>query len=104
MIPLLKDLKPGQYSAPQVYKDERGNQVVRLVYLKNRTEPHRENLKEDYDRIAKRAMEEKKNGVLERWFREHIPTYYISIDKDFSTCSGLEEWRRAAAIADKARN
>ena len=104
MIPLLKELKPGQYSAPQVYKDERGNQLVRLVYLKNRTEPHRENLKEDYDRIAKRAMEEKKNGVLERWFKEHIPTYYISIDKEFSTCSGLEEWRRAAAMADKARN
>lgn len=104
MIPLLKELKIGQYSTPQVYKDDRGNQVVRLVYLKNRTEPHRENLKEDYDRIAKRAIEEKKNGALEKWFREHIPTYYISIDKEFNTCSGLEQWRIAAAIADKARN
>ena len=42
IVVLLKDLKPGQYSKPQVYKDERGNQVVRLVYLRNRTEPHRE--------------------------------------------------------------
>jgi len=103
-VVLLKDLKPGQYSQPQVYKDERGTQIVRLIYLRNRTEPHRENLKEDYDRIAKRALEEKKSGVLEKWFREHIPTYYISIDKDFSSCSSLDEWRKSAELADSKRN
>ena len=101
---LLKNLKPGQYSQPQAYKDERGGQVVRIIYLRNRTEPHRENLKEDYDRIAKRALEEKKNSALEKWFKEHIPTYYVSIDKDFAACGGLEEWRRAAAQAESARN
>ncbi len=104
IVVLLKDIKPGQYSVPQLYKDERNNQVVRLVYLRNRTEPHRENLKEDYDRIAKRAIEEKKSAALEKWFKEHIPTYFISIDKDFTTCGGLEEWRRSADNAEKARN
>ena len=103
-VVLLKDLKPGQYSQPQAYRDERGGQVIRLIYLRNRTEPHRENLKEDYDRIAKRALEEKKSGALEKWFKEHIPTYFISIDKDFASCSGLEEWRKAATQAENARN
>ncbi|MEN9686452.1 MAG: hypothetical protein RLZZ28_2238 [Bacteroidota bacterium] len=103
-VVLLKDLKAGQYSVPQVYKDERGTLVVRLIYLRNRTEPHRENLKEDYDRIAKRALEEKKSSALEKWFKEHIPTYFVSIDRDFSNCSGLEEWRKSAAAAEKARN
>lgn len=102
-VVLLKDLKPGQYSAPQVYKDERGSTVVRLIYLRNRTEPHRENMKEDYDRIAKRALEEKKTGVLEKWFKEHIPTYFVSIDKDYSSCSSLEEWRKSAAAAAEVR-
>ncbi len=100
----LKDLKPGQYSKPQVYKDERGSQAVRLIYLRNRTEPHRENLKEDYDRIAKRAIEEKKNAALEKWFKEHIPTYFVSIDKDFTNCTGIDEWKKAAEAADKARS
>jgi len=103
IVVLLKTLKPGQYSKPQVYKDERNNQVVRLVYLRNRTEPHRENLKEDYDRIAKRALEEKKSIALERWFKEHIPTYYISIDKDFASCSSLDEWRKSADNSAQAR-
>ena len=104
MIKPLSVLKPGQYSDPQVYVDERGRKLVRLIYLKNRTEPHRENLKEDYNRVASRALEEKKNTALEKWFKEHIPTYYVSIDKDFAACGGLEEWRKAAAAADRARN
>jgi peptidyl-prolyl cis-trans isomerase SurA len=103
VVVLLKDLKPGQYSVPQVTKDERGSQIVRLIYLRNRTEPHRENLKEDYDRVAKRALEEKKNGALERWFKDHIPTYFISIDKDYASCSSLNEWRKSAENAEKVR-
>ncbi len=95
MVIALKDMKPGSFSQPQVFTDERGSKKVRIIYLKNRTEPHRENLKEDYNRVANRAMEDKKSGILEKWFKEHIPTYYISIDKSFSTCTGLEEWRKA---------
>jgi peptidyl-prolyl cis-trans isomerase SurA len=104
IVVLLKDLKPGEYSKPQVYKDERGTQIVRLVYLRNRTEPHRENLKEDYDRVAKRALEEKKSTILEKWFKDHIPTYFISIDKEYSSCSSLEDWRKSAEASAQARN
>jgi peptidyl-prolyl cis-trans isomerase SurA len=103
VIPVLNKLKPGEYSTPQVFVDERSRKVVRLIYLKNRTNPHRENLNEDYNRISQRALEEKKNAALEKWFKEHIPNYYVHIDKDYASCAGLEEWRRAAANAEKAR-
>ena len=96
LVAALRDLKPGQYSQPQVYTDDRNRRVVRILYLKTRTEAHRENLKEDYDRVAKRALAEKKQEVLEKWFKEHIPTYYVAIDSDFASCSGLGEWRKAA--------
>ncbi len=96
MVVALKDMKPGSYSKPQVFTDERGSKKVRLIYLKNRTKPHRENLKEDYNRVSQRALEDKKSGILEKWFKEHIPTYYISIDKEFGNCSGLEDWKKAS--------
>jgi peptidyl-prolyl cis-trans isomerase SurA len=96
MVVALKDMKPGSYSKPQVFTDERGSKKVRLIYLKNRTEPHRENLKEDYNRVSQRALEDKKSGILEKWFKEHIPTYYISIDKEFGNCAGLEDWKKAS--------
>lgn len=104
MILPLGTLQPGEYSAPLVYTDERGRKVVRLIYLKNRTAPHRENLKEDYNRVSQRALEEKRSSALEKWFKEHIPTYFISIDKDFANCSGLDEWRKSAGNAGNARN
>jgi peptidyl-prolyl cis-trans isomerase SurA len=103
MVVALKNLKPGQYSAPQVYTDERSRKAVRLIYLKRRTEPHRENLLDDYNRIAQRAIEEKKSAALEKWFKDHIPTYYVSIDKDYAGCDGLNDWKAAAAKANADR-
>lgn len=81
---MLKDLKVGQYSQPTEYVDERGRKGVRIVYLQTKTEPHRENIKDDYDRIAQRALEEKKNEVLEQWFIKKVVTYYILVDDDLS--------------------
>jgi len=103
LIKPISVMKPGDYSQPQVYTDERGRKAVRLIYLKNRTQPHRENLRDDYNRVAQRALEEKKNGVLEKWFKEHIPTYYVLIDREYAGCTGLDDWRQAADNAAKAR-
>jgi peptidyl-prolyl cis-trans isomerase SurA len=103
MVVALKNLKPGQYSAPQTYTDERNRKAVRLIYLKRRTEPHRENMLDDYNRIAQRAIEEKKSAALEKWFKDHIPTYYVSIDKDYAGCDGLNDWKAAAAKANADR-
>jgi peptidyl-prolyl cis-trans isomerase SurA len=96
MIVLLKTMKPGDISAPQVYTDDRGRKTVRLVYFRDRTEPHKENLKEDYNRIAARALEVKKAKVLEEWFNEHITNYYINIDEDYQTCNEIKEWTKVA--------
>jgi peptidyl-prolyl cis-trans isomerase SurA len=71
--------------------------MVRLVYLKSRTTPHRENFKDDYNKISQRALEEKKQSKLEEWFKEHLPNYYIAIDKEFSGCKSLDDWFRYAA-------
>jgi peptidyl-prolyl cis-trans isomerase SurA len=96
MIVAIKDLKVGQYSKPQVY-DERGVKKVRIVFLKTRTDAHRENIKQDYNKIAQRALEIKKQETLERWFKEHLPNYYITIDKEFADCSSLGEWWKFTA-------
>lgn len=88
----LKDLKAGDFSKPLEYTDERGKKAVRIIYLKTRTEPHRENLKDDYNRVAERAIEEKKADAIEKWFQAKIPTFYLVIDKQFAVCPQLGEW------------
>jgi peptidyl-prolyl cis-trans isomerase SurA len=66
------------------------------VYLKTRTTPHQENIREDYNKIAARALEEKKQTTLEKWFKEHLPKYYITIDKEFADCTSLGDWWKYA--------
>jgi len=89
LIPYLDKVKVGEFSAPMVYKDEQEKQAVRIVYLQNRTEPHRENLRDDYDRIAQRALAEKKERTVEKWFQGKLPTYYVMVDKDYQQCESL---------------
>ena len=96
LVLAIKDLKPGDYSKPMAY-EERGIKKVRLIYLKTRTNPHRENLKEDYNKIAQRAAEEKKQMKLEKWFKEHLPDYFISIDKEYTGCRVLDDWFKYAS-------
>lgn len=95
----LKGLKVGDVSKPQTFTDERGRKTVRVLFLKTRTEPHRENLKDDYNRVAQRALEVKKQGVLEKWFKEHIPSYYTTIDKEYTGCESIKDWINIASAS-----
>jgi peptidyl-prolyl cis-trans isomerase SurA len=94
LVLLLKDanLKPGQYSKPTLFTDEKGKKAVRIVYLLSKTEPHKENFRDDYNFIAQRALEQKKNIALQKWFQARISTYYIMIDKDYQHCPNLAKW------------
>lgn len=92
MVLMMKDMKVGEYSKPTGFTDERGRKGLRIVYLKTKTEPHRENLKDDYSKIAQRALEEKKNDALEKWFTKKIPTYFIQIDEEYRGCDEMRKW------------
>jgi peptidyl-prolyl cis-trans isomerase SurA len=99
MVVMMKDLKVGQYSQPVEFTDPSGKKGIRIVYLKTKTEPHRENMKDDYSRISQRALEEKKNEALESWFNKKIPTYYIMIDEEFKSCPEMKKWATATSTA-----
>ncbi len=99
LVVALKNMKPGDVSQPLAYTDERGMQHVRIVYFQSRTEPHVENLKDDYSIIASKALDEKKMQVLEKWFKSHIPTYYIRIDNDYAGCESIKDWWNASNMA-----
>ena len=90
----LGKMKVGEYSQPVLFTDERtGKKGVRIIYLKSRSEPHRMNMHDDYDKIAQFALEEKKSKVLEKWMREKIPTYYIQVDNDVKqSCTNLSKF------------
>jgi len=90
---VIPTLKAGEYSKPMVFSDPyTGKQGVRLVYLKSRTEPHRENLLDDYISIQARALAQKKQKMIEDWLTTHVQDFYIKLDPSFSRCLEIEEW------------
>ena len=99
MVPILKNLSVGEYSQPVEFTDERGKKGIRVAYLISRSSPHRENLKDDYSRIAAKAMEEKKNNAIEKWFQNKIKTYHIEVDQEYRSCTVMQKWIQAANTA-----
>ena len=95
IIPILKNLKPGGYSQASEYADPSGKKGVRIVYLKTQTEPHRENLKDDYSKISLRALEGKKENALEKWFSKRLSSYFIMVDTDYTDCETMKPWVEA---------
>ena len=74
LIGVMGKLKPGDLSEPISYTDERsGKKGVRIVYYKTKKEPHRENLKDDYNRIAQRALEDKKMRCSKNGLKSIFP-------------------------------
>ncbi|MEO8763784.1 MAG: peptidylprolyl isomerase [Ginsengibacter sp.] len=92
MVLMLKNLKPGEYSQATEFGDDRGKKGVRIIQILTKTEPHRENLKDDYDKVAQRALEEKKNNALEQWFVKKIPSFYVDISEDYKACPEMQKW------------
>lgn len=92
IVPQIARLKVGEFSQPFAFTSERGEKGVRIIYLKTRTEPHRMNLKDDYNRIAQSALEEKKMQTLDKWLNEHIADHYIMLDPDLNHCGQLQRW------------
>jgi peptidyl-prolyl cis-trans isomerase SurA len=95
IIPILKTLKPGGFSQPAEYTDPSGKKGVRIIYLKTQTEPHRENMKDDYSKISLRAQESKKEDALEKWFSSRLSSYYILIDPEYRNCESMKTWVNA---------
>lgn len=89
-VVLLDLLKPGEYSQPVAFTDERGKKGVRVVYLISRTPPHRENLKDDYSKLAALALEEKKERELQKWFIKNSQTFFVQIDNEYKGCEPIK--------------
>lgn len=96
LVFMLDSLKVGQYSKPVEFTDDRGKKGVRIIYLISKTQPHRENLKDDYDNVSTRALEEKKEAALDKWFTDKVPSFYINIAPEYMKCPEMKKWVRTS--------
>jgi peptidyl-prolyl cis-trans isomerase SurA len=95
LIPILKDLKVGQLSSPVQFKSQQDKLGVRIILLERTTDPHRENLKDDYSIISKKALTEKKEEAMQHWFVKNLPRFYTKVAPEYTNCTILKKWKIA---------
>jgi peptidyl-prolyl cis-trans isomerase SurA len=100
IVAMLGKLKVGEMSMPTPFTDEqRSKKGVRIIYLKSRSEPHRMNLRDDYNKIAQMALDEKKAKAMDKWVGEHLPSYYIMVADDFDAiCPDIKKYEAKKAF------
>lgn len=89
---VIDKMKPGEISNSVPYTTEDGTQAYRVLYLKLRTEPHRANIKDDYNKIQDWALENKKSKVIAKWIETKSKTAYIRLGDKFRNCDFKYKW------------
>jgi len=85
-------MKVGEVSSPIPFTDPRGERMFRIVLLQSRTSPHKATLEQDYSKIQKAAINEKKSLFINKWVNGKINTTFVNIATDYETCPNLKKW------------
>ena len=86
----IDSMKTGTVSRPLVYRTEDQKEAVRILFYKSKTAAHELSLKEDWNKLQMATLNEKKNGVLNRWFNKVRQDVFISIDPAYNFCGILD--------------
>jgi len=87
----IDSMKVGSISKPLTYRTDQGKEAVRILYYKSRMAPHQASLVDDWNRIQTATLNQKKNGMLEKWFSKARKDVFINIDPSYNFCGILEE-------------
>ncbi len=85
----VREMKVGEISRPYEATDSKGQICYKIIKLVTRTEPHRANLKQDYNLLQNMARVAKQNEILDEWYREKRKKTYINIDNSFKFCDSI---------------
>jgi peptidyl-prolyl cis-trans isomerase SurA len=80
----------GSISKSLTYRTEEGKEAVRILYFKAKIAPHQANLTDDWHRIQSAALAEKKDKLIEKWFKKSRQDVFINIDPSYNYCKILE--------------
>lgn len=89
---VINKLEVGQISSPVPAQTEEGKEAYRLIKLKDRVEPHRANLTDDYSLITESALAQKKEQKIIEWVNNNVENAYIMIVDDYLNCEFDYVW------------
>lgn len=88
----IETMKIGDISAISAFRTEEGSQAFRIVQMNFKTEPHIANLIDDYDKIQRVALENKKQKTLETWITTKLVDIYVKLSDEYKDCKFQNKW------------
>lgn len=82
----------GEFTKPLLYQTPNGKKAYQILYLKTRTEPHKANLKDDYQRLQNAALQQKQAKAINDWINKKKKSTYIQIDESYKNCIFKNNW------------
>lgn len=92
LVRVLDTMKVKQVSKPASFREPDGTIGFRLLYLKSKTEPHKANLGDDYERIKQIAQNFEQQKALKKWISQTTPNTYIHIEDEYKHCNKTQNW------------
>ncbi len=92
---IIRNLKVGEISDPFEAEDDKGKTVYKIVKLQSRTEPHRANLKQDFDLIKNMAIADKRGKMVDNWITQNLKDVYFRIEDPYKGCDfRIKSWKK----------
>lgn len=98
LVFMVEKMQPGEITKPLMNQSQQGDgkQSFRIIYLKTRSEPHKANLKDDYQRMQTMAQAHKQKSVVDTWVNKKLRSIYVRIDDDYKDCKFAHNWKQAS--------
>ncbi len=93
LVFMLDKMKVGEISKPLVQNSPDGTKkMYRIIYLKSRSEPHKINLKDDYQRLQNMAQMNKQKALINAWIKKKLKTVYVRVNPEYQNCKFKQNW------------
>jgi peptidyl-prolyl cis-trans isomerase SurA len=94
ILTTLDQMKPGDISPSVPYQTRDAKQAYRILCLRKRSEPHKENLKDDFPKIQEAALAHKQQLTIKNWVNRKLATTYVTICEDYRSCNFENNWAK----------
>ena len=91
LVLTLTNMRINEISRPMEFTSQDNHRGFRLLKLKNRIDPHKTNLKDDYQKLLLMATAQKNRRLIKEWIRKSSKITYIKLDQEYA-CKFNSEW------------
>lgn len=88
----IEKMKVGEISNPVPMKTDEQKDAYRILLLKEKTQPHRANMHDDYSRVQEWALQQKKRKTIDKWINDQSRETYVRIIDTYQDCQFDNQW------------